>query len=322
MSKARENFLSLTHTSTDKLTKAQIANEVEAIKTRILKQFETELEKRKSLLETLDELTEFELGRFAIKNKGALSGYWTWYIILGFNKQQITSPLEKFLLERSPIVLATRERFNIFQELLIKNIKSNSVVCSIPCGMMADLLTLELPENVKEVRFVGIDLDETVIGLAKELKQQCKSPHQCDFFQQDAWNLEFKDKFDIITSNGLNIYEKEDSRVVALYRAMFSALKAGGKLICSALTCPPAENQKSEWDFEKINMDDLKLTQMLFKSILEATWSNFRSSEKTLQQLKDAGFENVVIHWDAGKTFPTFCAQKPSNSLADIHPMR
>ncbi|MDR3491732.1 MAG: hypothetical protein P4M12_06775, partial [Gammaproteobacteria bacterium] len=160
MSLMRSPALSHTHSSSDKLSKAEITHEMEKIHERLSKHFESEPEKRDAFLKTLEELSEFELGRFLIKNKGALSGYWTWYIILGFNNHQVTSTLEKFILEKAPIILATRERFGIFQPLLTKHMTSNSVVCSIPCGMMADLLTLQLPENIKEIRFVGIDLDE------------------------------------------------------------------------------------------------------------------------------------------------------------------
>src|SRR5690606_33975587 len=108
----------------------------------------------------------------------------------------------------------------IFQTLLLKNIRANSVVCSIPCGMMADLLTLNLPGTVEELRFVGIDLDATVFQLAQDLAKKlgCRVP--CSFFQKNAWELEFKNEFDLITTNGLNIYEEDDSRVVALYRGL------------------------------------------------------------------------------------------------------
>jgi len=308
--RAGSEALSLTHASQNKLTKEQITQEVEKIRVRLLSQFQSEPDKLDSLLKILDDLSEFELGRFLIKNKGALSGYWTWYIILGFNNSKVTSTLEKFILEKSPVALATRERFNIFQELLAKHIKSNSTVCSVPCGMMADLLTLNLSAQIQEVRFVGIDIDKAVFDLAKDLSKQLRVDHRCDFFYKDAWNLDFENEFDIITTNGLNIYEKEDSRVVALYRGFYNALKVNGKLICSALTCPPMEEKESEYDLSQIDKANSLATAEIFRTILEATWANFRSSEKTCSQLKEAGFENIEIHWDTQKMFPTFIAEK------------
>lgn len=306
----RNNTLSHTHSGVEKPSQTDISEKIEDIKARLSKQFNSEPEKLNALLKILNELNEFELGRFLIKNNGALSGYWTWYCILGFNVSQIQSPLERFLLEKAPAILATRERFTIFQNLLQKHIKTNSVVCSVPCGMMADLLSLKLPGEVHEIRFVGIDLDATVFKLSQDLAKElgCKVP--CTFFQRNAWEMEFKNEFDIITTNGLNIYEKNDSRVVALYRGLHQALKAGGKLICSALTPSPQMTDQCEWDFSHIDKNNLEVSASVFRWVLEATWSNFRSSEKTLMQLTEAGFKNIEIFWDSQKMFPTFYAEK------------
>lgn len=301
--------VSLTHSGPDKLSKAEISNELRQIKERLEAEFKDNPSKMTELLQTLDALSEFELGRFLIKNK-SLSGYWTWYVILGFNNYSITSSLEKFLVERAPAILATRERFAIFQSLLTKHIQSNSVVCSLPCGMMADLLTLNLPGGVNEVRFVGIDLDAAVFDLAKSLAKQLNVNARCEFFQKDAWNLNIKNEFNLITTNGLNLYEKDDSKVVSLYRGMYRALKNQGYLICSALTPPPAMTSACEWNMDNIDKKDLEATAVIFKIILQATWSNFRSSEKTSEQLREAGFDKIDIYWDRQKMFPTFLAQK------------
>lgn len=229
---------SLTHSGVDSLSKEEITGEFNQIKERLTKEFRNDSTKLAFLLDTLEELSKFELGRFLIKNK-SLSGYWTWYIILGFKNYPITSPLERFLVEKAPTILATQQRFVIFQSLLTQHIQSHSVVCSLPCGMMADLLTLNLPEHVSEIRLVGIDLDAAVFDLAKALAKQLNVRNKYEFFKKDAWDLNIEKEFDIITSNGLNIYEKDDSKVVALYRGMYRALKDHGHLICSALTPPP-----------------------------------------------------------------------------------
>ncbi len=315
MTTARQTGVSLTHFGSDKLSKADIATELDLIKKRLSAEFESDQEQLKKLNQTLNELSEFELGRFLIKNK-SLSGYWTWYIILGFNNDSIKSPLEKFIVERAPTILATQQRFAIFQSLLMKHIQSNSVVCSLPCGMMADLLTLNLSGEIAEVRFVGIDLDKAVFDLAKGLAAQLNVRTHCEFFQKDAWDLGIENEFDVIASNGLNIYEKDDSKVVTFYKGMYRALKANGYLICSALTPPPTIESECEWDIEQINKDDLITFTTIFKTILRATWFNFRSSAKTCDQLKEAGFDNIEIHWDKQKMFPTFLARKKQMQLA------
>lgn len=305
MTAARADQQSLTHTGSDHLSREDISVEFDEIKKRLNQEFDSDKEKLVYLLKLLDDLADFELGRFMIKHK-SLSGYWTYYVIMGFKNHQITSTLEEFLVTQSPAFLSTQKRFTIFQTLLSDSIQSNSVVCSVPCGMMADLLTLKLPKEVEEVRFVGIDLDGAVFDLAKALAQQFNVRNHFEFFKRDAWKIgeEFKEKFNVITSNGLNIYESDNSKVVALYQGMYNALQDNGYLICSALTPP------STWFMEQIDQKHLATAVAIMNTILKATWSNFRTWELTWEQLHMAGFENVEVHWDPAHIFPTFRAQK------------
>lgn len=119
MAIARPAEFSLTHTGSDILAQEDISREFDEIKARLSLQFKSDAQKLSSLLKTLEELSKFELGRFLIKNK-SLSGYWTWYIILGFKNNTITSPVERFFVEQAPAVLATQQRFAIFQSLFIE----------------------------------------------------------------------------------------------------------------------------------------------------------------------------------------------------------
>ena len=118
----------------------------------------------------LHQLNEFDLGRFLLNNRG-LNGYWISYIILrGFNNKQ-AHPLEKWLIHRSPTILATRERFYIFQDRAksIVESKPNSRqinVASIPCGLLDDLLTIDFNTKSK-INITGIDLDNISISMAK-----------------------------------------------------------------------------------------------------------------------------------------------------------
>lgn len=64
---------SLTHVSSDFLSPEDIFSEYTAISKRLTESSEEEQTKT-YLLSLLKQLSEFELGRFLIKNKGALSG--------------------------------------------------------------------------------------------------------------------------------------------------------------------------------------------------------------------------------------------------------
>lgn len=297
---------SLTHETPDKITLEDIFAECQKISRRLFQDGSIDESTKELLLTYLKELTKFELGRFLIKNQGALSGHWTYYIILGFTASPGLHPLEEAIITTAPFVLATRQRFHIFQSLLQKNIQSNTVICSVPCGVMADLLTLKLPETIENVRYIGIDLDQASLDLAQDMAKSKGKSQSCLFFKENAWELASNHlaEFDLITTNGLNIYEADDNKVTDLYRAFYTALKPGGKLIGSALSLP------QEWDMSKINKNDLNLQRAIFIQILQATWSHFRSVDQTTQQLNIAGFDSIEIHWDDAHMFYSFEAMR------------
>ncbi len=293
---------SLTHETTDIISLKDIFSECQNISQRLFEDESIDEPTKGKLLTYLNQLTKFELGRFFIKNHGALSGHWTYYIILGFTKAPSLHPLEEAIITTAPSVLATRQRFHIFQSLLQKNIQSNTVTCSVPCGVMADLLTLDLPEAVENVRFIGIDLDKASLDLARDMAINTGKMQYCQFFKENAWELgaNHPAEFDLITTNGLNIYEADDNKVTDLYKALRAALKPNGKLIGSALSIP------QEWDMSKIDTNALDLQRAIFIQILQATWSHFRSTSQTTQQLNTAGFDTVEIHWDDAHMFYSF----------------
>ncbi len=80
-------------------------------------------------------------------------------------------------------------------------------------------------------------------------------------------------------------------------------------MVTSFLTYPPGITDQCEWDFSKIQADDLLLQRIIFES-LEMRWQCFRSTEKTREQLEAAGFSNIRFIYDEGKLFPTVVAYK------------
>ena len=136
-------------------------------------------------LEILELLQEFPLGQFLINNRG-LNGYWTDYLISKGYEKSITHNLEYFLLNLCPGILATRERFNVFQEEIKKHVKAENNVASIPSGLMSDFLTLE--KNIKDtLNMYAVDLDENSLQAIKEQSINTN----VNLIHQDAWNLNF-----------------------------------------------------------------------------------------------------------------------------------
>lgn len=270
-------------------------------------------------LEILEELTLFPFGRFLLENKG-MNGYWTHYMITHPKKGRLTglnsegnplTNLEKALLNSVPILLATQERFVHFQTYLQKEIKNNQRIASIPCGLMSDLLTLNF-EQLTNIKLVGIDLDQASLTESKKLAKQLNLSNNVEFLHQDAWQLAINESFHIITSNGLNIYEPNEEKVVELYEQFYQALLPKGVLVTSFVTTPPS-NMKEEtsiWDFSKINSDNLLLQKIIFSDIIKARWQCFRTVEQTESLLLAAKFSKIKFIYDNARMFPTVIATK------------
>jgi SAM-dependent methyltransferase len=268
-------------------------------------------------LEILNELSQFELGRYILQHQG-INGYWTHYILThpwfgrktGMDNQgRPLTPLEDYLLNRAPTLLATQQRFDIFLKENQKAVKDNAKLACIPCGMMGELLYLNF-NSINQIELTGIDYDPNALKDAEALATHQSIMPFVKLIQQDAWQLTFKDHFDLISSNGLNIYEPDDEKVTALYKKFYQALKSGGKLVTSFLTPPPALTNECEWDFTKINQEDLLLQKTIFVDIVEAKWQSFRTSKQTQEQLESVGFKDIQFINDEARMFPTVIAYK------------
>jgi len=254
--------------------------------------------------ELLKELATFDVGRFLLANRG-LNGYWTSYLILHGAQKENLCPLEKWILIQSPWITATRERFHIFQDQLRQRLSGGMAVASIPCGLLEDLLTLEASHR-EGVQLVGIDLDPQSLKFVEEALPALEKKN-VTLMERNAWNLGVQEAYDIITSNGLNIYEPDNEKVVKLYKQFYEALKPNGVLITSFLT-PPPPHPESSW--VNVNPADLKKQKALFLDIVQASFASFRTELETRQQLEAAGFKIQEVIYDAKRTFPTIVARK------------
>jgi Methylase involved in ubiquinone/menaquinone biosynthesis len=266
-------------------------------------------------LDLLDQLAAFPFGRFLLQNRG-WNGYWTDYVMQHPATGRLTgtdpdgralTPLERALLDTFPTVLATQERARIFAAEIDKRIRPGATLASIPCGLMRDLLGRDLT-GAAGIRLVGIDIDDDSLERAAELAAILGLSSITSFIRSDAWSLGLRDAFDLICSNGLNIYEPDGDRVIALYRGFREALKADGVLVTSAVTPPPIGGQASDWDVTRIDPQAMRLQSIVAVDIIGVTFQCFRSAETTTAQLSAAGFRSVEVIWDAARIFPTFVA--------------
>ncbi|MDR3476479.1 MAG: class I SAM-dependent methyltransferase [Gammaproteobacteria bacterium] len=268
-------------------------------------------------LELLEQLAEFDFGRFLLTHRG-INGYWTHYMLThpwtgrktGKNNQgKDFSECESFLLNRAPTMQATQQRFEIFLRENQKAVKESAKLACIPSGLMGELLYLNY-DNIQHIDLIGIDCDPDTLKDAADLAEQKALSMFTQFIRADAWHLNHKDEFDLISSNGLNIYEANDETVTELYRSFYDAQKPGGKLVTSFLTPPPVMTDECEWDMSQINQHDLLLQKIIFVDILDARWQCYRSTEQTRAQLTSVGYTNIEFIYDKARMFPTVVAYK------------
>lgn len=267
-------------------------------------------------LQILDELAAFELGRFMIQNRG-WNGYWTHYVLtfpekgrktgLGHDGKPLTK-IEDFLLNEAPNVLATQERYQHFLAQNQQAVQEGVVLACVPCGLMGELLNLDY-SAVRDFRLVGIDIDQDALDDARALAQKLKLEQNIELLQKDAWNLGLRNEFDLISSNGLNVYEPDLDKVTELYHQFYLALKPGGKLVTSFLTYPPS-HEKSECDLTKINAEAAQMQQIIVSDILNFKGLCFSTYSQVAEQLSSVGFKNIRFIDDTARLFPTVLAQK------------
>lgn len=261
-------------------------------------------------LAVLDQLTEFELGRFLLANRG-LNAEWTHRMVTYTPAEAAgMTPLERRVVEHLPAVLATRERFGVFRQQLQGLLKPGMTLASVPSGWMGELLLLDYAA-APDVTLVGVDLDQTALDGALALARQQGLADRLTLLRQDAWSADWSGKVDVLASNGLNIYEPDDERVTALYRSFHDALRPGGTLVTSFLTPPPTLSPESPWKMDELDPAALALQFLLFVRIIEVKWSAFRTHAQTRSQLEQAGFADIRFIDDRAGLFPTVVARKP-----------
>lgn len=248
----------------------------------------------------LDQLLEFDLGRFLLLNRG-LNGSWTSYV---FYPPVVSHPLEKWILEKSLLGRAPKARLDVFHKEIQALLRPNMHLASLPCGLMDDLLRLDY-QNAPGATLAGIDIDEDALYLAAQHVQAFPVKAETHFLKKDAWHLGIDAAYDVISSNGLNMYEADSGRLCALYTQFYKALKPQGVLVMSSV--PPPDDSLPNG----IDPEDLKKEFALFQDIIQAQFLNLVPLASTQAHLESAGFVvEKIIPNPVGMGPATFIARK------------
>ncbi|MCP4176999.1 MAG: methyltransferase domain-containing protein [bacterium] len=295
-----------------------LENTKNILKKKILKNNDTRFASVEEQLDLLEKLEQFEFGKFLIKSNGGWNGYWTHYALTFPEKGRLINKsndgtdlteLESFILNKATIILATQQRFKIFLKENNTCVKEGACLASAPCGLLGELLFLDY-KSVRNISLFGIDLDENSLIEADKLSVELGFKKYTKTILSDAWELSYNNKFDLLSSNGLNIYEPDKNKVLKLYISFFDCLKKNGKLVTSYLGYPPNSEEVCEWDLEKVNLENMRKCSAIFGSILGGVWFNFTTRNQMINMLTSIGYKDIEIKYDNAHIFPTVVAYK------------
>ncbi|MCH9632231.1 MAG: hypothetical protein S4CHLAM6_05610 [Chlamydiae bacterium] len=175
---------------------------------------------------------------------------------------------------------------------------------------MDELISLDY-SNSSSHSLCGVDIDTNTIEYVQTLLGAHSQKDHVTLINDDAWDFKMAMPADLIVSNGLNIYVKDDQKVTELYQHFYDQLKPGGELITSFLTHPPVISPQTEWNLSEVNQEDALRQKIIMADVLGVSWQFYRSIEQTTEQLQLVGFEAIQIISDRANIFPTVIAKKP-----------
>ena len=112
------------------------------------------------------------------------------------------------------------------RELIEKiSLKGTESVLDLGCG--DGKVTADISKIVSEGSIIGVDNSAEMIKLAKDRHSEAIYQN-LSFQEMDAANLQFHDRFDLIFSNAVLHWVKDQKAVI---KGMFKSLKHGGRVI-------------------------------------------------------------------------------------------
>jgi hypothetical protein len=258
-------------------------------------------------IDLIHQLKEFELGR-AMLTTGVLTSSWVDYMCHN-DASPTNNPLETWFLSRAPKIKAARERYSLTQKALQSHLKSNMILCVLPCGVISKVAELDY-SNFENIKIIGYDND--VLGLVRaEMQMQ----HHVDqgkvnllLLKKNIWLIDDRNQHDLIISNRLSVLESDSQKIYGLFEKYYAALKSNGIFICSFFTPSPLNNlHTSPW--KDVDVNDMLIEHSIFVDIMDFRPAS-RLEEEMIALLQKAGFEIVDIFYDTHCIYPTVVARK------------
>ena len=258
------------------------------------------------VLDLLQQLTEFELGRFLLQNRG-LNGKWIKHIVLSDENTSGLHPLEYWICNKCPGMVCGKQRYRYFQDITRENLRDGMALANIPAGEMDVLYSIDT-HAYSDISITGLDIDPEAIAAARQNMKNYNINAVVDLQIGDAWNMQFSEEFDILLSNGLGFYVADDNNLKALYNKFYQAIKPGGLIVTSFVTPNPRLDPNSPW--QGYEEHDIKKQISIFVDILQSTFLNYRTEQTMRKLLTHVGFKDINVLYDEFHIFPTITGVK------------
>jgi SAM-dependent methyltransferase len=154
-------------------------------------------------------------------------------------------------------------------------------VLSVPCGIardlhqVAEILREYRPRDYERVRFVGLDLDPTPLELSRNLT---RGHSNFSFVWADALLASsLPSDTDVIVSLGFGEF-LDDVALLGFYRNCYTALRAGGRLITSAMSRD-------------------RVSDYLARELAELH-THYRTVDQLIELLRSADFQHLRVDRD------------------------
>ncbi|MCB9093128.1 MAG: class I SAM-dependent methyltransferase [Halobacteriovoraceae bacterium] len=279
----------------------------------IYEKYETNYGRSEEKLNWLKQLTEFPMGRDLLLS-GGINSFWIDYLVKRKKVLAIRQSYKNYtqsVLERQSYVIDSwRRNYQKFINLQQSQLKDNAVFASIPCGLMRDFFNLDFSKSYG-VKLVGIDIDKKLLKKVNKLSKYYGVQNNTTTYCCDALNLPFLEKFDLISSCGLNIYLSNLKQLTQLYKNFFCSLKQNGVLLIHFLTIPPFLCAESEWKINTMNPKVKLFDNFLLENVLKFSYT---STSSMIKLLRDTGFNDIQIDLDLHGISAIGIAKKNTNT--------
>lgn len=198
------------------------------------------------------------------------------------------------------IVNRGKQRGTLFIEKVIplieglnRNLNDGVKVMDVGCG--GGSFIKSLAEKYVNSKFIGVELDEQSIKLAKQTKKD-----NMDFFHGSAHEIDFSEEFDVVTMN-LVLHEVNPKYREEISNKVFKSLKKGGKLIILEFPYPEKDNEFFDPNF----------AMGIYDQFFEIIWGTEHitwSEQKEL--LSKSGFKNIQRTFLGDNTYVIITADK------------